>query len=424
MEVVMLERYFIKSSTVDRIRANVAGAYIEHYVEWMRAQGYADRNVFKRVPVLCQFGDFASQRGATDGESALGHVEAFALHWQALHGKTCSSAEALAKVGHDARTPVRQMLEVALRGRVGSHRQHKVFPFEVDAPGFQNYLREERGLKEDTIERYAHYLNDFGGFLQRINSASVKTFSPALLAAFIVDRCPGLARTTRRDLCGALRVFLRYCYREGFIDDDLSAAVEMPRTYRLADVPRCITWDEVRRMLACVDRRSVVGRRDYAMLLLLVAYGLRGNEVAKLTLDDIDWKRERLSVPERKAGHWSAYPLAAVVGEAIIDYLKNGRPETTDRHVFFRTMAPRSPICSAAVSSAAAKYLHQAGVEVHRPGSHTLRHTCVQRLIDAEFSLKTVGDYVGHRSPQSTEIYTKVALTALREVAMGNGEAL
>lgn len=420
----MLDRYYIRPSTVDRIRANVAGAYIEHYVDWMRSQGYADRNVFKRVPVLCQFGDFARQRGAGDGESALEHVEAFAQHWQALHGKSCRSAEARSKVASEARTPVRQMLELALRGRVGSHRQRKVFPFEADAPGFAAYLRDERGLKEDTVVRYAHYLNGLSGFVRRINSESVTTFSPALLAAFIVDRCPGLARTTRRDLCGTLRVFLRYCYREGIIDDDLSAAVEMPRTYRLADVPRSITWDEVRLMLACVDRRSVVGRRDYAMLLLLVTYGLRGNEVAKLTLDDIDWKRERLSVPERKAGHWSAYPLAAVVGEAIIDYLKNGRPETTDRHVFFRTMAPRSPICSAAVSSAAAKYLHRAGVQVHRPGSHTLRHTCVQRMIDAEFSLKTVGDYVGHRSPRSTEIYTKVALTALREVAMGNGEAL
>lgn len=420
----MLERYFIKPSTVDRIRANVAGAYIEHYVEWMRAQGYADRNVFRRVPVLCQFGDFASQRGATDGESALDHVEAFAQHWQAHHGKTCRSAEALAKVGHDARTPVRQMLEVALRGRVESHRQHKVFPFAADAPGFADYLRDERGLKEDTVEKYANYLNGFSEFLRRFRSESLTTFSPALLAAFIVDQCPGLARTTRRDLCGALRVFLRYCHREGFVDHDLSAAVEMPRTYRLADVPRSVTWDEVRRMLACVDRRAIVGRRDYAILLLLVTYGLRANEVANLTLDDIDWKRERLSVPQRKAGHWSAYPLASVVGEAIIDYLKNGRPETTDRHVFFRTMAPRKPICSAAISSAAAKYLGQAGVQVHRPGSHTLRHTCVQRLIDAEFSLKTVGDYVGHRSAQSTEIYTKVALTALREVAMGNGEAL
>ena len=420
----MLERYFVKPSTVDRIRGNVAGAYIEHYVDWMHSQGYASRNVLKRVPLLCQFGQFASQRGATGGGSALEHVEAFAAYWQALHGKTCKSADASAKVAQDARTPVRQMLELALRGAVAPHRQHKVFPFEADAPGFANYLREERGLKEATVERYAHFLNGLSGFLKRTRSESVTTFSPALLAAFIVDRCPGLARTSRRDLCGALRVFLRYCHREGLVEHDLSNAVELPRTYRLADVPRSITWDEVRRMLACADRRAVVGRRDYAILLLLVTYGLRANEVAKLTLDDIDWNRERLSVPERKAGHWSAYPLAGVVGEAIIDYLKNGRPETTDRHVFFRAVAPRSPICTAAISSAAAKYLRRAGVQVHRPGAHTLRHTCVQRMIDAEFSLKTVGDYVGHRSTRSTEIYTKVALAALREVAMGNGEAL
>lgn len=173
-----------------------------------------------------------------------------------------------------------------------------------------------------------------------------------------------------------------------------------------------------------MDRRCALGRRDYAMLLLLVTYGLRGNEVAQLTLEDIDWQRERLNIPQRKAGHWSAYPLAGVVAEAIIDYLKNARPQTADRHVFLRSMAPWRPISSAAVSSAAVRYLQRAGVRVHRAGAHTLRHTCVQRLVDAEFSLKTIGDYVGHRSPQSTKIYTKVDLAALREVAMGNGEAL
>jgi integrase len=142
----------------------------------------------------------------------------------------------------------------------------------------------------------------------------------------------------------------------------------------LANVPRAITWDEVRDMLGCVDRRCALGRRDYAMLLLLVAYGLRGNEVAQLTLEDIDWQHERLNVPQRKAGHWSAYPLASVVAEAIIDYLKNARPQTTDRHVFFRSMAPWRPITSAAVSSAAVRYLQRAGVQVHRAGAHTLRH--------------------------------------------------
>lgn len=420
----MLERYFIRPATVDRIRANVAGAYIEHYVSWLRAQGYADRNVTKRVPILCQFGEFASARGAVDGQAALEHVEPFAQYWASIHGKSCRSEAARAKVAFDARNPVRQMLELALHGSVGPHRQRKPFPFQAEVPGFAGYLRDERGLKDDTIERHAFYLNGLSTFLARAGVASLASLSPPLLAGFLVERCAELARTSRRDLCGTLRIFLRYCYRERIIKRDLSGAVEAPRLHRLASVPRAITWDEVRDMLGCVDRRCALGRRDYAMLLLLVTYGLRGNEVAQLTLEDIDWQRERLSIPQRKAGHWSAYPLAGIVAEAIIDYLKNARPQTADRHVFFRSMAPWRPISSAAVSSAAVRYLQRAGVRVHRAGAHTLRHTCVQRLVDAEFSLKTIGDYVGHRSPQSTKIYTKVDLAALREVAMGNGEAL
>lgn len=420
----MLEHYFIKPTTVDRIRASAAGAYIEHYVEWLQANGYADRSVFRRVPILYQFGDFASRRGATDGWTALEHVEPFVKHWQSVHGKSCKSDAARERVALDARIPVRQMLELALHGRVGPHRPHRPFAFEAEVPGFASYLRDERGLKPATIYQYDHYLDGLRAFLDRAGGALVKSLSPPLLGAFLVEHCADLARTSRRDLCGTLKVFLRYCYRERIIDRDLSDAVQPPPVYRLANVPRSISWDEVRRVLDCVDRRSAMGRRDYAMLLLLVTYGLRANEVACLTLDDIDWQHERLNVPLRKAGHWSTYPLASVVAEAIIDYLKNGRPQTTDRHVFFRAMAPFRPASRAAVTSAALRYLRRAGVTVHRPGAHTLRHTCVQRLVDAEFSLKAIGDYVGHRSSQATKVYTKVDLAALREVAMGDGEAL
>lgn len=207
----MLERYFFKPATVDRIRANVAGAYIEHYVSWLRAQGYADRNVLKRVPILCQFGEFASARGAIDGQTALVHVEAFAQHWQSIHGKSCKSDTARAKVAHDARNPVRQMLELALHGSVGSHRPQRPFPFEAEVPGFAGYLRDERGLKADTVERYAFFLRGFRTFLDGTGAPLLASLSPPLLAAFLVERCAGLARTSRRDLCGAMRVFLRYC---------------------------------------------------------------------------------------------------------------------------------------------------------------------------------------------------------------------
>jgi integrase len=175
-------------------------------------------------------------------------------------------------------------------------------------------------------------------------------------------------------------------------------------------------------VLGAVDRRTACGKRDYAILLLLVTYGLRAREVAALTLDDIDWRRDRLAIPGRKAGHSTAFPLSAVAGEALVDYLRHGRPASTDRHVFFRAVAPAGPASRVAVSACARHYLLQAGIAVPRPGSHTLRHTCVQRLVDAGFGFKAIGDFAGHRSPASTAIYAKVAIEPLRQVALGDGE--
>jgi integrase len=168
-------------------------------------------------------------------------------------------------------------------------------------------------------------------------------------------------------------------------------------------------------MLQKVDRRSAVGKRDYAILLLLVTYGLRAREVGALTLDDIDWKRDRLDVRGRKAGHSTAYPLAPTVGEAILDYLKLGRPATGERALFIGAYAPYTPLSRMAVSMRAKWYLRKAGINVSRPGSHTLRHTCVQRLVNSGFSLKTIGDFIGHRTPDATKIYAKVNIKALRK---------
>ncbi len=212
---------------------------------------------------------------------------------------------------------------------------------------------------------------------------------------------------------------MRYAHRERLIPRDLSGVIERPQFYRLSSIPRSISWEQVGLVLGGVERRTPCGKRDWAMLLLLVTYGLRAREVAALTLDDIDWKRERLAVPERKAGHSTAFPLSASVGEALVEYLRHGRPPTDERRVFFRAVAPVEPIGAASVSDRARCYLLKAGIDVPRAGSHTLRHTCVQRLVDADFAFKTIGDFVGHRSPRSTEIYAKVAVEPLRRVVLG-----
>lgn len=209
---------------------------------------------------------------------------------------------------------------------------------------------------------------------------------------------------------------------DGEVHRELSPAVEMVQVHRLADVFGSITQDEVRRMLEGVDRRTAKGRRDYAILLLLVTYGLRVEEVANLTLDDLDWERERLQVPEGKAGQSAAHPLAGSVAEALIDYLQQGRPETTDRHVFMRTLAPRAPISAGAVYSSVALYLRKAGIQVHLPGARALRRKCVQRRVDAKLPLKRISDYMGHRPSQSIQVYAKAPIASVREVALRDGD--
>jgi site-specific recombinase XerD len=129
-------------------------------------------------------------------------------------------------------------------------------------------------------------------------------------------------------------------------------------------------------------------------------------------------------IPARKGGHASSYPLAPNVGEALVEYLQQGRVASTERAVFLRVPAPHTPMTHAAISCCIRARLRRAGIAVARPGSHTLRHACATRLMEAGFSLKSIGDYVGHTHPKSTDIYTKLDLEALRELALSDGETL
>ena len=416
----MLEEYFMKPATVDRFHGSWIGAEIETYVAWLVDQGYGTKSIWRRVPIAFAFGEFARAQGANVLGELPAHVEAFVTERVERHHARTGSTRVMAK---EIRGPVEQLLSVVLSDFESTGRAHHAQPFADDAPGFFDYLVEERGLRPASVNGYRFHLDRFEAYLSRIGVATIAELSPAILSAFVVERAStGLSKSTVGSAAGVLRVFLRYVHREGVLTSDLSNSVGWPQVYRLSSIPRSISWADVNRVLDGVERRSEVGRRDYAILLLLVTYGLRAREIAALTLDDIDWKRERLAIPERKAGHSTAFPLSSVVGEALADYLRHGRPSTTDRHVFFRAAAPRRPIGSAAVSALSRRHLLKAGVDVPRPGSHTLRHSAVQRLVDADFDLKTIGDFIGHRSARSTEVYAKVNVEALREVALGDGE--
>ena len=414
----MLESYFIKPETVDRIRSSWIGPQIEQYVTWLSDHRYSTRCVWRRVPLLTAFGEYARRAGARSAADLPAYVDGFVA--ERVRQSRTRRRTRRPELAKEIRSPVEHMLSVVLAG-YSRRRPPRPAPFAGPVPGFFTYLEHERGLRPATIALYQHHLAALEAYLERAG-VGLGELSPPLISAFIADRAAGLSKASVSGACTSLRAFLRYARREGVLSCDLSTAVGQPQAYRLADLPRSISWAEVGQMLGCVDRRIPAGKRDYAMLVLLATYGLRAREIAALTLDDIDWKRQRLAVPSRKAGHSTAFPLSQAAGEALIDYLRHGRPQTASRSVFLRAVPPPQPVSHAIVSSRARHYLQAAGIGARRPGSHTLRHSCVQRLVDAGFAWKTIGDYAGHRSPKSTEIYTKVAVESLRQVALGDGE--
>jgi site-specific recombinase XerD len=347
-------------------------------------------------------------------------VQPFIDEWMRAKAPSRLGKAARGTVLANAQVPVEQLLELIVPG-FARVRHRVATPFMASVPGFFAFLRDEKGLRPETCAGYAVELRKFEAFLEQ-RAIGPSDLSPSLLGSYVAERAKSLVPTSLHDCTGSLRVFLRYLHRENILPADISRALPRGRKYKQSSLPRAIPWADVQRVLDGVDRRSSMGKRDYAVLLLLASYGLRAREVAALELDDLDWTHSQLKVPARKGGHSSIYPLSASVGEAIIEYLRAGRPAVDDRHVFLNCRSPFSPISHNSISKLAAEHIVAAGIKVPRPGSHTLRHSCVQRLVESDVSFKAIGDFVGHRRAESTLVYAKVALHRLRQLAIGDAE--
>jgi integrase/recombinase XerD len=263
----MLETYFVKPQTVDRIRACWIGAEIERYAGWLSEQGYSTRTVLRRVPELAAFGEFARRRGASALADLPAHVDGFVAMRVASYRRGPDAAT-------EVRGPLEQMLAVVVPGFAGTGRPHRELPFGRAVPGFFEYLAAERGLRPESVVSYRHHLARFEAYLDKIGVTRLQELSPAILSAFVAERsAAGLAKTTVRTGCGVLRVFLRHAHRQGLLATDLSKVVEWPTAYQLSGIPRSISWEQVGLVLGAVDRRTPCGKRDYAILLLLVTTG-------------------------------------------------------------------------------------------------------------------------------------------------------
>lgn len=419
----MLEHYYVRPATVDRIRSLWLGPAISRYAQWMAEQQVARASALFRLQTAVLFDRFVTSRHVRSFEDLPEQIEPFIVEWRRTRGQRPHTASYRRALRAGPRAMLEQLLRLSLPGYVGTTRRQP-WPLRDLVPGFFEHLHGERGLRAVTILRYEHHLRVFERFLRAEAITDLSLLTPAILTRFLIESTTRISPAGRQGRACALRVLLRYLHRQRILTADLSRAIPRGRTYRHAAIPRAIPWSEVERVLASIDRRSPVGKRDYAALLLLATYGLRSQEIAMLELSAIDWAGSRFHVLGRKAGNSTTYPLSSAVGEAIVDYLRNARPPSPDRHVFLTLVAPYRPLAHWAISHRAAEHLQRAGVKVRRPGSHTFRHSCVQRLVEADVPFKQIGDYVGHRSEAATQIYAKVAIHKLRALTLGEEEVL
>lgn len=284
---------------------------------------------------------------------------------------------------------------------------------------FAAYMREHRGNPENTIIGRIKSTEKFLEFL-RSRRRRIIDLRLSDLDAYVVKCSKRYAPVTVADVCSMLRSFTRFLRASGGISIDLAPSVLGPVVRKGARPRRTLPWNDVRRILRTIDRSTPCGKRDYALLLLMSTYGLGAGEAIRISLDDIDWRAETLRIVRPKTRVEFMLPLLPAVARVLANYLRHGRPVCArTRHLFVQMLVPHGRLSgSSAVRHQLNKYARAAGVSPPDLGSHVLRHTHASRQMDLGTPPKLIGDILGHRDPESTSAYLRVATERLRQIAL------
>jgi site-specific recombinase XerD len=283
---------------------------------------------------------------------------------------------------------------------------------------FGQYLAVERGLSQATLKNSLPFVRSFLAHRFGARPIVMDDVRAPEVTRFLLRKLRTLGPSRAKLLVGALRSFFRFLRWRGEITIDLAACVPKVADWRLSALPKSLQADEVQRLLGSCDRGTVTGQRDYTLLLLLARLGLRAGEVVALTLDDIDWEAGELTVLGKGARR-DRLPLPRDVGQAMVTYLRQGRPQDcTNRRFFIRRKAPcRGFASSVAVCTIVRRALERAGIASPRKGAHLLRHSLATEMLRKGASLAEIGEVLRHRLVDTTAIYAKVDLVALRALA-------
>lgn len=396
--------------TLSRPLEGPLAPHIASFVKWLSEQGYSSCSLHRQVLLASEFSRWFEQEGVTVRDVSSVHPGQY-LRYRARR----------VRIGKgDA---------PALRHFMAFLRREGVIPADEGPPAattpaehcvkeFEQYLREERALATATIVTYLPFIREL--LTQRFGDTEVQLseLRAGDVVGFVQWRAHQLHIKRAKLMTTALRSFLQYARYRGDLTLDLAAAIPTVANWSMTSIPRAIPADQVRTLLDSVDRRTAMGRRDYAILLLLARLGLRSSEVAFLELDNMDWTAGSLSV-RGKSGRRTELPLPADVGEAIVAYLQHGRPHSSSRRVFLRHKAPiRGFVGQCAIGSVVRHAIERAGIHAPTHGTHQFRHALATQMLRGGASLTEIGELLGHRSPETTKIYAKVDVEALCALAL------
>jgi len=397
-----------------RLEAGPLGPYLISYITLLTSEGYTRCMIRRHVRAIDAFGAWLRRRRITVEGIDLAALDRFA---RAYPRRRCSSR------------PCGRIPEV-----VGSVRKFATFLWAIGAAeclktpppteadlllrSFDKHLDSVKGLAPGTRSRYLRYA---GLFLETKFGSATPDWSRVGvgdIVDFVREQAARLKPTACRAPVTAIRALLRYLALTGAVRGGLGGAIPAVREWKHSSLPTYLSAEDVERVLADRGGETAFRRRDHAILLLLARLGLRASEVAGLDLDSIDWRQGRVVIWAGKTGMARELPLPGDVGEALVSYLRENRPNRCGGAVFLRSRPPHGRLSGAAVSSMAKRALLRSGVATVHLGSHVFRHSAATRMVRRGATFKEVADVLGHASLTTTAIYAKLDLHTLGRVAL------
>lgn len=403
----MLSRFFESTVRIRTLRAGPAGELLDEFAYTLSQAGYAQATARRHIRAAEHFTAWTNRKGISIGSMTEQALERFYHHLS--HCRCLRYGRTNRGQFRGARLFFRHLEETGIiRVAVAEN------PDPALMIAFHRWMREQRGTCESTLYNYGIHIREL---LRRLGEEPER-FDARSLRQFVIEgkqTCGWAAAKTRTT---ALRMFLRFLIAEGKCNSRLEAAIPVLVHWRLSSLPRYLQPVEVERLIASCDPASPVGLRNRAILLLLARLGLRAGDIVHLRLQDIDWKGGWIHVSGKSRRH-TRLPLAKEVGKALVAYLKDSRPRTVADAFFVCCRAPfhafRSP---SAVSVIVGRALHRAHVaRPSRGAAHLLRHSLATSMLRNGASLQEVASVLRHRSIETTQIYAKVDVTALRNIA-------